>query len=552
MAVIDFRTDPSQYRHWTLRVEAPVAWLTLEVDPNGGLGDYELKQNSYDLLVDIELQDAVQRLRFEHPEVHSVVIRSGRERVFCAGANIRMLGAASHDHKVNFCKCTNETRNHIEQASALSGQKYLCAIDGTAAGGGYELAMACDWIVLVDDGNSAVSLPEVPLLGVLPGTGGLTRLVDKRPVRRDRADVFSTLEEGVKGSRALEWGLVDELVSRTSFDERVQERALEMAAESDRPKDATGVALERIEREITDDRLTYRWVTVSLDRNLGTARFEVRGPEDAPPVDGDALASAGCSAWAIAAARELEDAVLHLRLNETEIGLFLLTTVGDRASAEAWDGFLHDHRDHWLVRETLLLWGRTLKRFDTSARTLFALVEPGSCFVGLLAELAFAADRCYMLEGVFEDADEPAPEAAIVLSENNFGALPMPNGLSRLETRFLRTPQQYTALRELIGESLDAEAANDAGLVTMAMDDIDWEDEIRVAVEERCSFSPDALSGLEANLRFPGPETLETKIFGRLSAWQNWIFQRPNAVGEKGALKRYGSGVRPEFDRRRV
>ena len=551
LPIVDFRSDPTQYRHWRLRIEPPVAYLTLDVQESEGLfGDYVLKQNSYDLGVDIELYDATQRLRFEHPEVHVVVVESGKERIFCGGANIGMLGAASHQHKVNFCKFTNETRLAIEDACRNSGQRYLCAVNGTAAGGGYEIALATDHILLADDGNSAVSLPEVPLLGVLPGTGGLTRLVDKRPVRRDRADVFCTLEEGVKGRRALQWGLVDELAPRSRFPEVVRERALELAADSDRPADPGGLRLRPLDRDFSETALSCRHLHVELDRETAVARFLFRGPAHAPPAGPEELAGEGTDFWPLALTRELDECLLHLRLNETGLGLLLLTSRGDPELVARHDAFLREHAGHWLVREIILYLKRTLKRLDVSSRTLFALVEPGSCFAGFLAELLFAADRSYMLEGTFEDAEDPAP--TVRLTETNFGLLPMGNGLSRLETRFVGNSELLEQARRLVGRDLDADQAEESGLVTVMMDDIDWEDEIRVAIEERTSFSPDSLTGLEANLRFAGPETLETKIFGRLSAWQNWIFQRPSAVGEEGALRRYGSGIRPHFDRERV
>ena len=552
MEPIDFRTSPERYRHWRLRVEPPLAYLTLDVAEDGGLRDtYTLKQNSYDLAVDIELYDATQRLRFEHPEVKAVVIDSGKGRVFCAGANIQMLGQSGHEHKVNFCKFTNETRLAIEDASAGSAQRYLCAVSGTAAGGGYELALATDWIVLADDGNSAISLPEVPLLGVLPGTGGLTRLVDKRKVRRDRADVFCTVEEGIKGQRALEWNLVDELASRTRFDQAVKARALELAATSDRPgAGAHGVALDSLEREATASGLVYPHLRVDFDRELGVARLQIQGPDRDPPGDVEAMTAEGARFWPLALARALDDAILHLRVNETRLGLLVFTSAGDLERVAAHDTFLERNAGHWLTREILLYWKRVLKRVDLSARTLFALVEPGSCFAGLVAELVFAADRAYMLDGELEGNPHPAPR--LRLSALNFGTLPMGNGLSRLETRFLGEPARYAAARERVGSDFDAEAAAEAGLVTAIMDEIDWEDEIRIALEERASFSADSLTGLEANLRFAGPETMETKIFGRLSAWQNWIFQRPNAVGAEGALKRYGTGLRPAFDPQRV
>ncbi len=549
--MIDFQTHPDRYRHWKLRVEAPVAYLTMDVDPEATLRPgYELKMNSYDLGVDIELYDAVQRLRFEHPEVRAVVIDSGKERIFCAGANIRMLGASTHAHKVNFCKFTNETRNGIEDASAHSGQRYLAAVNGTAAGGGYELALATDHIMMVDDDNAAVSLPEVPLLAVLPGTGGLTRLVDKRKVRRDLADVFCAVEEGMKGQRAVDWRLVDEIAPASKFTDAVRARAEALASESDRPADARGVALTPLQREIGDAGVTYPNLEVAIDRAARSATLTLKAPVDAPPADVAGIEAAGAGYWPLALARELDDAILHLRSNEPELGTWVLKTAGDADTVAAYDAQLTAHADHWLVREITLYLKRTLKRVDVTSRTLFTLVEPGSCFVGLLAELLFAADRSYMLDGQYEGDDTPA--ATIRLTGMNFGPLPMGNGLTRLETRFLGEPESVDKARGLIGKDLEGRDALDAGLVTFAPDDIDWEDEVRFALEERASFSPDALTGLEANLRFAGAETCETKIFGRLSAWQNWIFQRPNAVSETGALKAYGTGARPAYDHERV
>ncbi len=549
--MIDFQTHPDQYRHWRLRVEAPVAYLTMDVNPEATLKPgYELKMNSYDLGVDIELYDAVQRLRFEHPEVRAVVIDSGKERIFCAGANIRMLGASSHAHKVNFCKFTNETRNGIEDASACSGQRYIAAVNGTAAGGGYELALATDHIMMVDDDNAAVSLPEVPLLAVLPGTGGLTRLVDKRKVRRDLADVFCAVEEGIKGQRAVDWRLVDEIAPASKFADAVRARAESLAESSDRPSDAQGVMLTPLLREISDAGVTYPNLDVAIDRTARSATLTLKAPTDAAPADVAGIQAAGVGYWPLALARELDDAILHLRANEAELGTLVFKSAGDADAVAAYDAQLQAHADHWLVREITLYWKRTLKRVDVTSRTIFTLVEPGSCFVGLLAELLFAADRTYMLDGQFEGDDTPA--ATIRLTEMNFGPLPMSNGLTRLATRFLGEPESVDRARGLIGQDLEGADALDAGLVTFAPDDIDWEDEVRFALEERASFSPDALTGLEANLRFAGAETCETKIFGRLSAWQNWIFQRPNAVSEKGALKAYGTGARPDYDLERV
>ena len=548
---VDFRTEPSRYRHWRLRVDGRVATLAMDVREDGGLRPgYELKLNSYDLGVDVELYDAIQRLRFEHPEVGAVILTSGKERIFCAGANIRMLGRSSHGWKVNFCKFTNETRNALEEASAESGQTWVCAVNGPCAGGGYELALACQHIVMADDGNTSVALPEVPLLAVLPGTGGLTRLVDKRRVRRDRADYFCTLEEGIKGQRAVEWNLVDEVVPRSKLEETARRRAAELAARSDRPADGRGVALTPLERAQGDDRLAYRWVTCTLDRRRGLAEITVAAPAMPPPADAAGAQAEGAAFWPLAVARELDDLILHLRVNEEQIGLWVLKTTGAADLVEAHDRFLEQHAGHWLIREIRLYLRRTLKRLDVTSRSLFALIEPGSCFVGTLLELALAADRSYMLDGP-RDGDG-VPAATVRLTAANFGAYPMPNGLSRLASRFLAEPGRVDDLKGRVGQDLDAEAAAAAGLVTFTPDDIDWDDEVRLALEERAAFSPDALTGMEASLRFGGPETLESKIFARLTAWQNWIFQRPNAVGDKGALQVYGTGQRAEFDRRRV
>jgi benzoyl-CoA-dihydrodiol lyase len=548
---VDFRTEPSRYKHWRLGIEGRVATLAMDVREDGGLRPgYELKLNSYDLGVDVELYDAIQRLRFEHPEVGAVILTSAKERIFCAGANIRMLGRSSHGWKVNFCKFTNETRNALEEASAESGQTWLCAVNGPCAGGGYELALACACIVMADDGNTSVALPEVPLLAVLPGTGGLTRLVDKRRVRRDRADYFCTLEEGVKGRRAVEWNLVDEIVPRSKLEETARQRAAELAARSDRPAEARGVALAPLERTQSDDRIAYRWVTCALDRRRGIAEITVAAPDTPPPADAAGAQAAGAAFWPLALARELDDVILHLRTNEEEIGLWVLKTTGQADTVDAYDRFLDRHAAHWLVREVRLYLKRTLKRLDVTSRSLFALIEPGSCFAGTLLELALAADRSYMLDGTREG--DGAPAATVRLTVANFGAYPMPNGLSRLASRFLGEPGRVDDLKGRVSQDLDAEAAAAAGLVTFTPDDIDWDDEVRIALEERAAFSPDALTGMEASLRFGGPETLETKIFARLTAWQNWIFQRPNAVGDKGALQVYGTGQRAEFDRRRV
>jgi benzoyl-CoA-dihydrodiol lyase len=548
---VDFRTEPSKYRHWKLSVDGRIATLAMDVSEDGGLRPgYELKLNSYDLGVDIELYDAVQRLRFEHPEVGAVVLTSAKERIFCAGANIRMLGQSSHGWKVNFCKFTNETRNAIEEATAESRQVYLSAINGPCAGGGYELALATGYLIMADDGNTSVALPEVPLLAVLPGTGGLTRLVDKRRVRRDRADVFCTLEEGVKGKRAVEWGLVDEVVPRSGLGETARRRALEFAARTDRPAGARGVALLPLARGVDGDRITYSRVTCGIDRGRRVADISVAGPDEAPPADLQGIHDLGCAFWPLALARELDDLILHLRTNEEEIGLWVFQTTGSADLVEAYDRLLAGHSDDWLVREIRLYLKRTFKRLDVSSRSLFALIEPGSCFAGTLLELALAADRSYMLDGARQgDSRQPA---AVRLTGMNFGAYPMGNGLARLASRFLDRPGRLDDLKGRIGRDLDAAAADAAGLITSTPDDIDWEDEVRLALEARAAFSSDALTGMEASLRFAGPETLETKIFGRLSAWQNWIFQRPNAAGPKGALGVYGTGQRSEFDPRRA
>jgi benzoyl-CoA-dihydrodiol lyase len=549
--VVDFRTEPSRYKHWRLSFDGPVATLHMDVKEDGGLvPGYELKLNSYDLGVDIELYDAIQRLRFEHPEVGAVVLTSGKERIFCAGANIRMLSQSSHGWKVNFCKFTNETRSAIEDATASSRQAWLAAVNGPCAGGGYELALATDRIIMADDGSTTVALPEVPLLAVLPGTGGLTRLVDKRRVRRDRADFFCTLEEGIKGQRAVEWRLVDEVVPRSRLAEVTRQRAAELAARTDRPAGARGIALDPLERRLEGDRVAYRHVTCAIDRGQGVAEITVTGPEAAPPADLAGVHAAGTRFWPLAVARELDDLILHLRTNEEEIGLWVLRTTGGADLVEAHDRALLAHGADWLVREIRLYLKRTLKRLDVSSRSIFALIEPGSCFAGTLLELALAADRVFMLDGPREGDARPA--AAVRLTGMNFGAYPTVNGLTRLASRFLDEPGRVDDLKGRIGEDLDAAAASEAGLVTFTPDDIDWEDEVRIAIEERAAFSPDALTGMEASLRFGGPETLESKIFARLSAWQNWIFQRPNAVGPKGALKVYGTGERGDFDRRRV
>jgi benzoyl-CoA-dihydrodiol lyase len=548
---IDFQTDPSKYRHWKLAVDGEVATLTMDVDERATLFEgYELKLNSYDLGVDIELADAIERLRFEHPQVKVILLRSAKPRVFCAGANIRMLAGATHAHKVNFCKFTNETRNGIEDASEASGLATICVINGTAAGGGYELALAADHIMLIDDGSSAVSLPELPLLAVLPGTGGLTRVTDKRKVRRDHADVFCTTEEGIKGKRAVDWRLVDEVVPGSKLEETVGKRAREFAARSSRPAASQGIALTPLKRERSENGVEYGTVSVEFDRARRLATITVRGPETPPPASTEAMVEQGARFWPLALARDLDDAILDIRANEYDVAAIVFKSSGDPAQVIAYDQFLDANKDHWLAREIRGLWKRVLKRVDLTSRSLVALIEPGSCFAGTLAELAFATDRSYMLIGQLPGDNKPP--ATLTLAAVNFGAYPMSNGLSRLASRFLADPTDLDKAKAEIGKALDAESVQELGLVTFALDDIDWEDEIRVFLEERASFSPDGLTGLEANLRFGGPETMESKIFARLTAWQNWIFQRPNAVGEEGALRRYGTGHKPVFDTRRV
>jgi len=551
MQTIDFQTDPSRYRHWRIEQDGDVAYLIMDVDPAGGLSDsYELKLNSYDLGVDIELNDAVQRLRFEYPQVRTVVVKSGKDNVFCAGANIRYLGKSTHGHKVNFCKFTNETRLAIEDASQHSRQTYMSAVNGSCAGGGYELALATDYIMLVDDRRSTVSLPETPLLAVLPGTGGLTRVSDKRKVRRDRADFFCSTEEGLRGAKAVEWRLVDETAPPSKWDDAVKARAHELAKRSDRPADAVGIKFTPLTREMTNTRISYSYVEVEIDRDRSVATVTVRGPAQAAPASVEAAHQLGDKFWPLTVARELEDAILHLRANEAAVGVVLLRTEGNALEVLDYDAFLSQYDSDWLMREIRHYLKRTLKRIDVTPRTFFALIEPGSCFAGTLAELAFAADRSFMLIGT-RDGDN-RPPAAITLGHVNFGLYPMGNGLTRLQTRFLGEPDSIKTAQSKIGVAVEAEEADSLGLVTFAYEDFDWDDELRVMIEERASQSPDALTGMEANLRFAGPETMETKIFGRLTAWQNWIFQRPNSVGEQGALKLYGSGVKATFDKERI
>ncbi|QHE93376.1 benzoyl-CoA-dihydrodiol lyase [Pandoraea fibrosis] len=545
---VDYRTDPTQYKHWKLSFEGPVATLAIDIAEDGGIREgYKLKLNSYDLGVDIELHDAVQRIRFEHPEVKTVVVTSAKDRVFCSGANIFMLGLSSHAWKVNFCKFTNETRNGLEDSSRHSGLKFLAAVNGACAGGGYELALACDEIYLVDDRSSSVALPEVPLLGVLPGTGGLTRLTDKRHVRNDRADIFCTIVEGIRGERAKQWRLVDEVVKPAQFAQTISARALELAQGSHRPG-GKGVTLTRIERTDEPDAIRYEFVEVEIDRTNRTASLTVKAPKSAPPSDIAGIEAAGVNWWPLKMARELDDAILNLRTNELDIGTWLLRTEGEAKHVVAADASLLAHQDHWFVRETIGMLRRTLARIDVSSRSLFALIEPDSCFTGTLAEFAFAADRTYMAALPASEEDEPA----ITLTEANFGLLPMVTDQSRLARRFYEDAAELDAVRATIGRAVRPDEAERLGLVTAAVDDLDWPDEIRIAIEERAAMSPDALTGMEANLRFNGKETMNTRIFGRLSAWQNWIFIRPNAVGEKGALKVYGKGNKAQFDLNRV
>jgi benzoyl-CoA-dihydrodiol lyase len=550
--IIDFRVDPNNYRHWRVDYDGAIANLYMDVDEDGGLFDgYQLKLNSYDLGVDIELNDIVQRMRFEHPEVKVVVMRSAKDKVFCAGANIRMLGGAAHSHKVNFCKFTNETRNAFEAAEEESGQKYIAAVKGACAGGGYELALACNHIMLTDDSQSSVALPEVPLLAVLPGTGGLTRVTDKRKVRRDLADIFCATEEGVKGKRAKDWKLVDDVFKNSVFDEKVVERANEFVAASSKSEVEAGIKLNPLQRQIDENgNVTYSCVEVTIDREGRTATITLNGPDQPAPKTMDDFQSQGDQAYLLRLAREFEDAILHLRLNEMDMGLWVIRTQGDPELLLQHEALLTENADHWLANEVRHYWKRTLKRVDVTSRSLMAQVEHGSCFAGVLAELLWAVDRSYMMEDEFEGDNRPI--ATITLSNDNFGTYPMGNGLSRLETRFLDQAELIEALKEQISEPMEAEDASENGLVTMILDDIDWEDEIRIFLEERASFSPDAMTGMEANLRFAGPETMETRIFGRLTAWQNWIFNRPNAVGEDGALQRYGTGLRGNYNMERV
>jgi benzoyl-CoA-dihydrodiol lyase len=551
--VVSFDASPDSYRHLALKFDGPVATIELRIAEDGGLvPGYELKLNSYDLGVDIELHDAVQRLRFEHPEVKTVVVTGGLEKVFCAGANIRMLAASGHPWKVNFCKFTNETRNGIEDATEYSGQTYVAAVNGTAAGGGYELALACEEILLIDDNSSAVSLPEVPLLAVLPGTGGLTRVVDKRKVRKDRADIFATKSEGIRGKRAVQWKLVDAVYPHSKWAESVRERALTLAERSTRPSDATGVALTPLQRDITENGLEYKHLSVKIDRAAGLVELTVRGPQVAPPADVAGIHAQGAEFYPLELTRELDDAILRLRTNELEAGTWVVRTEGDADALLAYERCVTDNAGDWFVNEVLHFWKRTLKRLDVTSRSIIALVEPGSCFAGPFLELLLAADRQYMLDGIFEEGESNQEPATIVVTDINFGALPMCNGLTRLQSRYYGDDEGLGAVRNVIGKPLDAQTAEELGLITYALDDIDWADDVRLVLEERAAMSPDALTGMEANHRFVGPETIESKIFARLTAWQNWIFIRPNAVGPEGALRKFGTGQKAVFDRKRV
>ena len=549
---VNFDTDPNSYRHWLLEFDNSVATVKMKVDPAGGFrDDYELKLNSYDLGVDIELYDAVQRIRFEHPEVKSIVVTSAEDKVFCAGANIQMLAGSDHHHKVNFCKFTNETRNSIEDSTEFTGQTWIAAVNGTAAGGGYELALACDEIVLVDDKASTVSFPEVPLLAVLPGTGGLTRMVDKRHVRRDLADVFAVKAEGIKGAQAVKWGLVDEVVPKSRFEEHVKERALKRAEGSDRPSDERGISLTPLQREETDEGMSYPHLEVRYDRELGSAFLEIKAPSGPDNLDLAQVKAQGSAFWLLALCRELDDAALRMRFNQPEIGSWVFETTGDPEAVLATDELLKENANDWLVREIRHYIKRTFNRLELSSRTLVTLVKPGSCFVGTLAELVLVADRSLMLDGTFSDG-ESSSAPFVVLTEANDGWYNMVNRISRLESRFYGRPNELREVRAAFGKRLSAKDCDDLGVVTFVFDEIDWEDEVRILLEEQASFSPDALTGLEANCRFVGPETMESKIFARLSAWQNWIFQRPNAVGTEGALKSYGTGSRPNYNHERI
>ena len=549
---INFETTPEIYKHWELLIEKNKAFLIMKVDENAGFFEgYKLKLNSYDIGVDIELADAVQRLRFEHPTINSVIIKSGNEKAFCAGANIKMLASSDHTHKVNFCKFTNETRNFLENSYKESSQFFICLVEGVCAGGGYELALACDHIILLDDGSSSISLPEVPLLAVLPGTGGLTRLTDKRKIRRDLADVFCTMEEGVKAKKAKEWRLVDSISKKTSLNDQLDSLIKEKSKDKPQTENIVGIKLNKLDKKIiSNDKIVYSTLSIIIDREKKSASITINAPLNSAPTNINQIISEGDDFWLLRCARELDDAVLHLRFNELEIGIIIFKTFGEISNVLSYDKLLDLHKDNWFINEISFFWTRVFKRIDLTSRSLTTLIEPNSCFGGLLCELIFTADRSYMAEDEFEDYDNK--EATIILSKSNFGSFLMSNDMSRLETRFIGLNDQLLLAKQNLGKSILAKEAHDLGLVTFVFDDIDWDDEIRIFVEERSSFSPDSMVGLEANLRFPGKETMETKIFGRLSAWQNWIFQRPSAVGEDGALKKYGTGNKGQYTKERT
>ena len=549
---INFETNPNIYKHWELLIEDRCAFLIMKVNEDEGFFEgYKLKLNSYDIGVDIELADAVQRLRFEHPKINSVIIKSGNEKAFCAGANIKMLASSDHTHKVNFCKFTNETRNFLENSHKESSQFFICLVEGVCAGGGYELALACDHIILLDDGSSSISLPEVPLLAVLPGTGGLTRLTDKRKIRRDLADVFCTMEEGVKAKKAKEWRLVDSISKKTSLNDQLDSLIQEKSKDKPQTENIVGIKLNKLDKKIiSNDKIVYSTLSIIIDREKKSASITINAPLNSAPTNINQIISEGDDFWLLRCARELDDAVLHLRFNELEIGIIIFKTFGEISNVLSYDKLLDLHKDNWFINEISFFWTRVFKRIDLTSRSLTTLIEPNSCFGGLLCELIFTADRSYMAEDEFEDYDNK--EATIILSKSNFGSFLMSNDMSRLETRFIGLNDQLLLAKQNLGKSILAKEAHDLGLVTFVFDDIDWDDEIRIFVEERSSFSPDSMVGMESNLRFPGKETMETKIFGRLSAWQNWIFQRPSAVGENGALKKYGTGNKGQYTKERT
>ena len=549
---INFETNPNIYKHWELLIEDSCAFLIMKVNEDAGFFEgYKLKLNSYDIGVDIELADAVQRIRFEHPNVNSVIIKSGNDKAFCAGANIKMLASSDHAHKVNFCKFTNETRNFLENSFKESSQFFICLVEGVCAGGGYELALACDHIILVDDGSSSISLPEVPLLAVLPGTGGLTRLTDKRKIRRDLADVFCTMEEGVKAKKAKDWRLVDTITKKTSLNDELNLLIKEKSSNKKQVDNLVGIKLKNIQKNnVNNENVIYSTLSVVIDREKNSATISINAPLESAPKDINDIVSEGDQFWLLRCARELDDAILNLRFNELEIGIIIFKTYGEISNILSYDKIFELHKNHWFIREISFFWTRIFKRIDLTSRTLISLIEPNSCYAGFLSELIFAADRSYMAEGEFEEYDDK--EASIILSNSNFGNFLMSNDMSRLDTRFIGSPEQILLAKQNLEKHILAQEAYDIGLITFKFDDIDWDDEIRVFLEERSSFSPDSMVGLESNLRFPGKETMETKIFGRLSAWQNWIFQRPSAVGENGALKKYGTGNKGQYTKERT